>query len=387
MKQKNISYGKQWISQGDIDAVTEVLRSDFLTQGPKVREFEKAICSYTGAKYCVVVSNGTAALHIAVAALEVEAGGEGITTPITFAASANCMLYNEIIPRYADINSRTYNIEPQNIHGLINSKTKLLLPVHFAGQSADMKKIKTIADDNNLHVIEDAAHAIGSQYADGSYVGNCKYSDMTTFSFHPVKTITTGEGGAITTNSKVFYDRLCLLRSHGITKDEDQLSQKPGPWYYEMKSLGYNYRLSDFQAALGISQLSRLNSFKQRRQEIVYKYNKAFSKIDCVEIPYEQECLSSCFHLYVIKVDFRKIGTTRSDFMGSLSKVNIGTQVHYIPVNLLPYHAEMNQDCCPEAISYYDQCISLPLYPQLTVEDQDYVISKIFQYLQSESSE
>jgi len=378
---KFISYGKQWITDDDIEAVIDVLKSDYLTQGPKVKEFEDKICGYTGAKYCVAVANGTAALHLAVAALKIEGGSEGITSPNTFAASSNCMLYNNLIPRFADIDPRTYNIDPKNIPALVNKNTKLIIPVHFAGQPADMLSISKIAKEYQLRVIEDASHAIGSQYADGSYVGNCKYSDLTTFSFHPVKTITTGEGGAITTNSKELYDLLIMLRSHGITKDNSKLIIKNlelvGPWYYEMQELGYNYRLTDIQAALGISQINRLNEFKKRRREIVAKYNISFENIDWLITPYEVEGLSSCFHLYVLQIDFEKIGKTRKEVMKILSSKNIGTQVHYIPVNHFPYYNKYNVDSCPNDENYYNKCLSIPLFPSMSDEDVEYVIKNV----------
>lgn len=372
-----IPYGKQWINDDDIKNVVDVLKSDFLTQGPKVKEFEDSICKITGAKYCVAVANGTAALHLSVAALQIEKASEGITTPNTFAASANCMLYNNLVPRFADIDPRTYNIDPKNIPALVNKNTKLIIPVHFAGQAADMLAVSKIAKEHKLFVIEDAAHAIGSQYEDGSYVGNCRYSDLTTFSFHPVKTITCGEGGAITTNSKELYERLLMLRTHGITKDENKLSQNPGPWYYEMQDLGYNYRLTDIQAALGISQLNRLSDFKKRRHEIVATYNKVFSDIEWLKTTYEAEGLSSCFHLYVLQFDFDKIDKSRKDVMNILSSKNVGTQVHYIPVNHLPYHNKDNNDSCPIAEKYYARCLSIPLYPLMCDEDVDYVIESI----------
>jgi UDP-4-amino-4,6-dideoxy-N-acetyl-beta-L-altrosamine transaminase len=374
---KMISYGRQSITEEDILAVTDVLRSDFLTQGPKVREFEDAICEYTGAEYCVAVSNGTAALHIAVAALNIEAGFEGITSPITFVASANCMLYNRITPRFADIDQRSYNVDPLSIYERLSPKSKLIIPVHFAGQPADMISIAKIAQENDLSVIEDAAHAIGSQYADGSYVGNCKYSDMTIFSFHPVKTITTGEGGAITTNSKELYDRLLMLRSHGITKDEEKLTLNPGPWYYEMQELGFNYRITDFQAALGISQLSRLPKFKMHRREIVSKYNQAFSKIPWLTTPAEAGEVSSCFHLYVLKIDFESIQLSRKEVMEALLRENVGSQVHYIPLNKLPYYSRYLRDETPGAFSYYEHCLSIPLYPDMSNNDVNAVIKAV----------
>jgi perosamine synthetase len=379
---KTIPYGRQSISQGDIDEVVRVLKSDFLTQGPAVAKFEQNIREYTGAKYCVAVSNGTAALHLAVSALEIAQGSEGITTPNTFVASANCMLYNHLTPCFADIDPKTYNIDPEQVSGVITDKTKLLIPVHFAGQVADMPSIKKIAEENELFVIEDAAHAIGSQYADGSYVGNCKYSDLTTFSFHPVKTITTGEGGAITTNSKELYERLLMLRSHGITKEKNKLSMNPGPWYYEMQDLGFNYRLTDIQAALGSSQLSRLKEFKIRRREIIADYNERFKAISWLTLPFESEGLSSCFHLYVLLIDFKSIGKSRAEVMSELLSKGVGTQVHYIPVTLLPYYSKTSTESLPHVDSYYEHCLSIPLYPDMSNEDVNMVIRSLLSLAQ-----
>ena len=374
---KMISYGRQSITEEDIEAVSKVLKSDFLTQGPKVKEFEDAICAQTGARYCVAAANGTAALHIAVAALNIEEGSEGMTTPITFAASANCMLYNRIIPRFADIDEQSYNIDPRSVSSRLTKLTRLVIPVHFAGQPADMLAISELARQKGLYVIEDAAHAIGSQYADGSHVGNCKYSDMTTFSFHPVKTITTGEGGAITTNSQELYEKLLLLRSHGITKDDHLLSSNPGPWYYEMHELGFNYRMTDMQAALGISQLSRLSIFKKRRREIVALYNAAFEAIPWLTTPWEEEEISSCFHLYVLKIDFKEINRSRKEVMEYLFLKNVGTQVHYIPVPSFPYYQNIQVQPCPQADQYYEQCLSIPLFPAMTDAEMLHVVEAI----------
>jgi UDP-4-amino-4,6-dideoxy-N-acetyl-beta-L-altrosamine transaminase len=374
---KYLSYGKQWITAKDIQAVSDVLESDFLTQGPQVKAFEDKLCKYTGAKYCVAVANGTAALHIAVAALQIKQGSEGITTPNTFVASANCMLYNGITPRFADINPVSYNIDPSEILERLSDKTKLLIPVHFAGLPAEIEQIYEIAKEHELHVIEDAAHAIGSQYADGSYVGNCKYSDMTIFSFHPVKTITTGEGGAVTTNSKEFYERLLILRSHGITKDKEKLSINPGPWYYEMRDLGFNYRMTDIQAALGSSQLERLDKFKKRRREIVARYTQAFNGIPWLTVPQEPTEVSSCFHLYVPLIDYERIGKNRREVMEELHSNGIGTQVHYIPVNTLTYYKGITTDKTPISYSYYEQCLSIPLYPKMGDSDVEHVIESI----------
>jgi UDP-4-amino-4,6-dideoxy-N-acetyl-beta-L-altrosamine transaminase len=375
-----ILYGRQWIDESDKKAVEAVLESDFLTQGPAIEQFEDVIKEITGAKYCVAVANATQGLHIAVAALEVDAGSEGITTPITFVASANCLITNNLVPVFADIDPRTYNISPEEIEKKVTSKTKVVIPVDFAGQAVDIDEIRKVADKHHLFIIEDAAHAIGSNYADDKPVGCCHKSDMTVFSFHPVKTITSGDGGAITTNNEIFYKRLLKLRTIGITKDEQELSKNPGPWYYEMQLLGGNNRMTDIQAALGRSQLSRLAFFKQRRREIVKTYNKAFQNIPNITIPYEKN-IDSCFHLYVLQIDFAKIGRTRKQIMEELRQKGIGTQVHYIPVNSQPYYVkkygEYNAQNYPVAESYYNKCLSIPLYPKMSDDDVEYVIQAV----------
>jgi UDP-4-amino-4,6-dideoxy-N-acetyl-beta-L-altrosamine transaminase len=363
-----IPYSRQWIDEADIKAVEAVLRSEYLTQGPAIELFEDTIKRITGAKYCVVVSNATQGLHIAVAALEIEEEAEGITTPITFVASANCLLTNNLIPVFADIDPRTYNISPKEIEKQITKRTKVIIPVDFAGQAVDIDSIRQIADKNHLSIIEDAAHAIGSNYIDGKPVGCCHKVDMTVFSFHPVKTITCGEGGAITTNNEILYKRLLKLRTIGITKDISELKKNPGPWYYEMQCLSGNNRMTDIQAALGCSQLSKLVSFKRRRREIVKRYNVAFANIPHIIIPYEEEDADSCFHLYVLQIDFEKVGKSRKQVMEELKEKGIGTQVHYIPVNSQPYYVKKygyNKDDCPIAEQYYERALSIPLFPAL----------------------
>ena len=375
-----LGYGHQYIDDSDIKAVIEVLKSDFLTQGPAVDQFENEICRITGAKYCVAVSNATAGLHIAVAALGLEAGTEGITTPNTFLSSANCMIYNGIKPVFADIDPKTYNIDPHEIEKHITDKTRLLIPVHFAGLPCNMEKISQIAKKNRLFIIEDAAHAIGSQYADGTYVGNCKYSDMTVFSFHPVKTITTGEGGAVTTNNEELYKKLLMLRSHGTTKNPELLTTNPGPWYYEMQMLGFNFRMTDMQGALGFSQLQKLPFFKERRREIVKKYNQAFSRMQYLKTPYEPAEINSCFHLYAVQIDFNALGKNRSKVMQELRERGVGTQVHYIPVSSQPYYKETfgyKAEDYPRAKAYYEKTLSLPLFPGMTDSDINTVINAV----------
>ena len=377
MEHKNfIPYGRQWIDQDDINAVIDVLKGDFLTQGPKIEEFENVICRYTGAKYAVAVSSGTAALHIAVLALNMK-NGEGITSPNTFVASANCLIYAGLTPRFADIDKKTYCIDAKEIQKKITAKTRIIIPVHFAGQVADMEVIDKIARKNNISTIEDASHAIGSKYSDGGKVGHCRYCDMTIFSFHPVKTITTGEGGAITTNSKKLYEKLLMLRTHGITKDPKSLSQNFGPWYYEMQELGFNYRMTDLQAALGICQLEKLDKFIQRRKEIVGQYNQAFKDIPGITIPFEKIKNSSAFHLYVLQIDFEKIGKTRPQVMDELKAKGIGTQVHYIPVHTQPYYKKnfgYKKGDFIVSEKYYEQALSIPLYPKMSDGDIKYII-------------
>lgn len=377
-----IGYGRQSISEEDIASVVDVLRSPFMTQGPKITEFEQKLCDYTGAKHCVLVSNGTAALHIAVAALGLPAGSEGITSPITFTATANSMLYCGLRTVFADIDPESFCLSPAEAEKKITDKTRLISPVHFAGRVADMERFRELARKHGLKVIEDAAHAIGSQYPDGSYVGNCKYSDLTIFSFHPVKTITTGEGGAVMTNDDGLYQRLLLFRSHGITKDPAYLEKNPGPWYYEMHELGFNYRMTDFQAALGISQMNRLEAFKQRRLEITKMYNNAFRGLDNVRIPSERNIDQMCFHLYAARFDYAGIGKSRAQFMAELREHGVGSQVHYIPVHLQPYYRKnfgYKPGDMPEAESFYEQELSLPLYPSLSDDEVKLVIEAVKQ--------
>lgn len=365
-----IPYGTQSITEDDIKAVEEVLRSDFLTTGPKVAEFEKKVAEYVGAKYAVAIANGTAALHAACFAAGVKEGDEVITTPMTFAASSNCVLYCGATPVFADIDPDTYNISPKEIEKKITSRTKAIIPVHYTGQPCEMDEIATIARKHNLIVIQDGAHALGADYK-GKRIGSI--GDMTTFSFHPVKHITTGEGGMIVTNDEKLYQRLVLFRSHGITRDETMLLKNEGGWYYEQLDLGYNYRITDIQCALGISQLSRLEQFVARRRELVQRYQQAFQDVDGITTPHWKEGCNSSWHLYVIQVNDRKRVFER------LRNAGIGVNVHYIPVYKHPYYQRNGyQDIvCENAEKLYEHIISLPLYPDLTDEQQDYVIEKV----------
>ena len=361
---KTYSYGKQHITDEDIQSVVEVLKSPYLTCGPKVSEFEQAICDYTGAKYCVAVNSATSGLHIAMLAAGVGVGDEVITTPITFLASANCARYCGADVKFADIEKDTANIDPEEIKKHLSAKTKALVPVHFAGQSCDMERIAKIAKENNLIVIEDAAHAIGSEYK-GTKVGSCKYSDMTVFSFHPVKTITTAEGGAVTTNDEALYKKLLAYRSHGMHHTQD--------WKYDMIELGFNYRMTDVQAALGISQMKKLAQFKKRRREIVDYYNKNLGLPHLIE----REFSNACFHLYPILVE------DREEFYHNARRVGLNLQVHYIPVHTQPYYQTQGYKWgdYPNAEEYYNHCISLPLYPDLTDEDLQEIVKRIKEIL------
>ncbi len=369
------------IDETDVQAVLEVLHAPYLTQGPRVEEFERAVAERVGAKYCVAFCNATSGLHCAVRALSLDEGTEGITSPNTFVASANCMAYCGMTPVFADIDPRTYNVTAETMSARLTDRTRLLLPVHFAGQPCDMEAIGALAKSRGLRVIEDAAHAIGSIYADGTPVGNCRHSDMTVFSFHPVKTVTCAEGGAVTTNDPDLYRRLVLLRTHGITKDPSQMtSPSPAPWYYEMLELGYNYRMTEMQAALGRSQLKRLDAFKTRRREIVAKYNEAFADVPHMRTPYEAPGVSSCFHLYAPRFDFKSMGLTRAEFGKRLHSYEVGWQVLYIPVYTQPWYERtygVRRGLCPEAEAYYEETLALPLYPKLTDDDVARVIRAV----------
>lgn len=364
-----IPYGRQTIEDDDIQAVVDVLKSDYLTTGPKIAEFEQIVADYVGAKYAVAISNGTSALHAACFAAGIGPGDEVITTPLTFAASANCVLYCGGTPVFADVDARTYNIDPEDIKRKITDKTRAIIAVHLAGQPCDMDEIHSIAREHNLVVIEDGAHALGSVYK-GKKIGSL--SDMTTFSFHPVKPITTGEGGMIVTDNESLYKKLLLFRSHGITRDDSLMNRNDGPWFYQQLDLGYNYRITDIQCALGCSQMKKLDRFLKRRKEIVARYNEAFAGCNNIVTPYQLPETESGWHLYIVQIkkhDRKKVFET-------LRECGIGVNVHYIPVYMHPYYQKHGYENvhCRNAEEVYSHIISLPLYPGLSIEQQEYVI-------------
>lgn len=379
-----IPYGKQSITQEDIKAVTETLQSDFLTQGPKITEFEKSFANYIGAKYAIAVSNGTAALHLAAMALGVNENTNVITTPITFAASANCIRYCGGNVYFADIDPDTYLLDINKVEELIQSKPngffQGIIPVDFAGRAVNLEAFRKLADKYKLWILEDACHAPGGYFTDSNNVqqwcGNSQFAEAAIFSFHPVKHIACGEGGAITTNDERIYKKLLLLRTHGITKDPALMVENHGEWYYEMQELGYNYRLTDFQAALGLSQLNRAEAGLERRNAIARTYAEAFKDFDKI-IGQSGFIKGHAYHLYIIEVGDRK------GLYNYLRSKNIFVQVHYIPVHRLPYYQSLGwkQGDFPISENFYNSCLSLPMFPTLTVDEQQYVIDQIKAFL------
>lgn len=378
VRDKKLFYGHQWIDEDDVEAVCEVLRSDYLTCGPKITELERKLEGYTGAKHAVAVSNGTAALHCACIAAGIGKGDEVITTPMTFAASANAILYCGATPVFADINPFTYNIDPVSIRDKITDKTKAIIAVDFTGQVVEYDRIREICDEHNLILIEDAAHSIGSMY-NGKKVGSL--ADITCFSFHPVKTITGGEGGAVLTNDDKLYQKILLAHTHGITHDETLMEGAPheGPWYYEQISLGFNYRITDFQAALIISQMKKLDMFIKRRKEIVKRYDDEFKDLQGIIVQKEIEESDTCRHLYIIRLDFEKLSCTRREFFDALAAENVQCQIHYIPVYWFPYYKSLGYDkgLCPNAEKIYSEIMSIPLYPGMSDYDVEDVITAV----------
>lgn len=378
VREKKILYGRHWIAEEDIQAVNEVLRSDYITTGPHVDEMEYQLEKYTGAKYAVAVANGTAALHCAAIAADIKDGDEVITTPLTFAASSNCVFYCGGRPVFADVDIDTYNIDPQSIEDRITSNTKAVIAVDFTGQAVRVDEIRDICNRYNLVLIEDASHSIGTKYK-GKNVGTL--ADITTFSFHPVKTITSGEGGAVLSNNEDLYKKLKLAHIHGITHDETFMEEKihEGSWYYEQVMLGYNYRITDFQAALLINQLAKIDSFIARRKEIVKKYDDEFR--DIPEIIIQKEILESdtSRHLYIIRLVLEKLTCTRREFFDAMAAEGVQPQIHYIPVYWFPYyqHLGYKKGLCPNAEEIYKGIMSIPLYPKMTDQDVDDVIHAV----------
>lgn len=377
VRDTKIFYGHQYIDEADIQAVVDVMRSDYLTCGPKIGELERKLCQVTGAKYAVVCSNGTAALHMACMAAGVGPGDEVITTPITFAASANCALYCGARPVFADIREDTYNIDPASVAGKVSRKTKAVVAVDFTGQSAELDELMAVCKENNLVLIEDGAHVIGTKYKGKS---NGSISDMTTLSFHPVKTVTGGEGGAVLTNSEEYYKKLLLYRAHGITRDRELMEDEPeGGWYYEQIALGYNYRMTDMQAALLISQLDKLPMFSGRRKEIVARYDEAFSRLPQLRVQKEIPASDTTRHLYILRLVPERLSIGRKEFFDALAAENICCNVHYIPTYYFPYYRKLGYEkgICPKAEKLYEEIISLPLYYAMTKQDVEDVIEAV----------
>ena len=384
MIDRNIPYGHQYISDDDIRAVVETLKSDYLTQGPKIREFEEKFASYVGAKYAVAVTNATAGLHLSAKVLGVKEGSKVIVPPITFASSANCIRFCGGDVEFCDIDPDSFLIDLEALRKMLEVAPKGtysgIVPVDFAGYPVNMEELRRIADEYGLWIIEDACHAPGGYFTDSKgerqLCGNGRYSDLSVFSFHPVKHIATGEGGMVMTNDEKLYRALCLYRSHGITKDPSVMEKCDGGWYYEMVDLGFNYRITDFQAALGISQLERADAGLARRREIARRYDEAFAGTPVIT-PLVAPGYGHAYHLYVIRVEDRK------GLYDYLRENRIFAQVHYVPLNTMPYyrsHGSRAEDC-PVASDYYGHCLSLPMFPTLTDEEQEYVIGKVKEYV------
>lgn len=372
-----LPYGHQWIDEEDISAVAKILRDDWITQGPRVDEFERRVAEYCGAEYAVAMSSGTAALHAACAVAGISEGDEAITTPITFAADANAVVYCGGRPVFADIREDTLNIDPEEIRKKVSPKTKAIIPTDLAGHPADLDEIKAIAEEHGLIVIEDASHALGAEYK-GRKVGGLL--DMTILSFHPVKHITTGEGGMVLTNDRDYYERLKVFRHHGIIRDKNKLLRDEGPWYYEIHDLGYNYRLTDFQCALGISQMGKLDRYLERRREIAAIYNETFSGMEEIIPPLEADHVKSAYHIYIIQLRTELLKVGRREVFEALRAENIGVNVHYIPIHLQSYYQQVfgyQRGDYPKAERYYDRAITLPIFPKMSDKDVKDVIHAV----------
>ena len=376
-----IPYGKQDINKEDIDAVIDVLKSDFLTQGPLVPQFEKAVTEYTGSKYGVAVNSATSALHIACMALEIKKGDIVWTTPITFVASANCALYCEAEIDFVDIDKKTFNMCPQKLEEKLsqakrkNKLPKAIIPVHLAGQSCDMKKIKQLSKKYNFKIIEDASHGIGGKYLNKP-IGSCIYSDITVFSFHPVKIITTAEGGMAVTNNKKLALRMAKYRSHGIVRGSNEIKNNDGPWYYEQVDLGFNYRMTDIFAALGISQMKRLDDFVKKRHKIAEEYKKKLKSLDWITLQEQDKKTFSSFHLFIIRINKEKIKISHKEIFEKLRNSGVLVNLHYIPVYRHPFYSKMGfkKEAFPESELYYSEAISIPIFPKMKKKEIDEVV-------------
>lgn len=384
-----IPYGRHYVDEDDIRAVADVMRGELLTQGPKAAEFEHLVADYVGARYAVSVANGTAALHLACLAAGLGAGDTLVTSPNTFIASANCALYVGARPAFSDIDPVTLNLDPQALKQTLSTleRVRAIVPVHFAGLPCDMPAIRDIASAHGALVIEDACHALGATYADGSRVGNCRHSDMAVFSFHPVKLIAAGEGGLITTNDEALYRKLLLLRNHGMTRTASDFVNTEqafhggaaNPWYYEMQALGLNYRITDMQCALAISQFGKLERFLARRTAIAKRYDEAFANVSGIGLPQSGQRERSANHIYVTRIDFDHLGVSRGEAMLTLRAHGVGSQVHYIPVPHQPYYQAhgLSTGHWPHAERYYAQALTIPLYYGMTDEDVSLVIDGV----------
>jgi len=388
-----IPYGRHSIDDQDIQAVVAQLRSGSLTQGKTVEEFENHIKNYVGATYAVAVSSGSAGLHMAYQAVDMKEGDTLLTSPITFVATTNAAIHLGANVTFADIEEDTLNISPVSIEEKLkeNKNIKIISPVHFGGLACDMKLIKEKSNKTKSFIVEDAAHALGSAYQDGSLVGNCKYSDMTVFSFHPVKAIAAGEGGMITTNDEGLYRKLLRLRSHGINKlNDDFLIKEQGytndlknPWYYEMQQIGYNYRITDIQCALAISQLKKLDKFIDKRKELALEYDKAFRSFKYCQPAQIMNRNNSGIHLYILRIDFNNLGKSRAEVMSEMKSMGIGSQVHYIPIPMHPFYTKLGHSYndYPVSLKYYEQALSIPLFYELTDQDQKHVINSLMEVI------
>ncbi|MBQ1940539.1 MAG: UDP-4-amino-4,6-dideoxy-N-acetyl-beta-L-altrosamine transaminase [Selenomonadaceae bacterium] len=383
-----IYYGKQNINEADIQAVVDVLKSDFLTQGPVLEQFERKVADYCGAKYAVAVTNATSALHIACKAAGLGHGGSLWTSPITFTASANCGRYCGANVDFVDIDKATYNMSPASLEQKLKKAKaagklpKVVVPVHLAGQSCDMQAIYKLAQEYGFTVLEDASHAIGADYLD-TKVGSCAYSDMTVFSFHPVKIITTGEGGLVLTNNEDLYKKLCLYRSHGITRDDELMTHEAdGPWYYQQVDLGYNYRMTELQAALGYSQMDRLDEFVARRRQLVARYDELLKDLPVIT-PHVLDGANPSWHLYMVWADFSKLSIDKVQLFAEMKKRGIVLNLHYIPVHTQPYYQALGfkQGNFPVSEKYYEGIFTLPLYYSLTEKQQDEVVAALKEVL------